>query len=55
MDCARSSVKSVTVLAGIAIWVLRGVLAAIWRAVTWILGDVWHMIVNAIKWRIGWY
>lgn len=44
-----------SVLAAISVWLLRGVLTAIGRAVLWLLRSLWSAILNAIKWRIGWY
>ncbi len=44
-----------TVLAALAVWILRGMISAIFRAVVWVLSGIWHTILNAIKWRIGWY
>lgn len=44
-----------TVIAALAVWVLRGVLVAVGRAALWVLMESWRLIANAIKWRIGWY
>ena len=44
-----------TVVAALAVWILRGVLTSVWRAVTWALRSIWHTALNAIKWRTGWY
>lgn len=43
-----------TVIAALAVWVLRGVLVAVGRAVLWIVVEISRSIINAIKWRIGW-
>lgn len=43
-----------TVLAALAVWILRGVLVGVMRAFLWILGGIRNTTLNAIKWRIGW-
>jgi hypothetical protein len=45
----------ISVLGGIGIWAGRILIGAIFRGLWWVLRAVGRTILNAIKWKIGWY
>lgn len=45
----------VSTLGGIGIWAGRILIGALFRGAWWLLRAIGRSILNAIKWKIGWY